>query len=92
MKIYQRDIILRGHHDGTLAQLTVIRLPRSWYAVVWHCDELYQSFDQPMTDKNRPAFELFDDDDYFLGHVRLVADFEIGVEYDYCDDYSTHTH
>lgn len=86
MKIYQRDIILRGNHDRTPALLTAIRLPQSWYAVVWHSDELYSSFSQSLTDKNRDVFHHFNDADYFFGHVRMFAEFQDGVEFDYCHD------
>jgi hypothetical protein len=86
MRLYQRAIILRGEHDGLLAQLTAIRLPRSWYAVVWHSKEIYKSFDQPITPPNSTVFACFEDDDFFLGHIRLVGDAQCGVEFDFVEE------
>lgn len=81
MREYEREIFIMNHGPISLAQLKVIRLPTSWYAVIWEGPERYASFSQERTALNG-GFAHLDDDD-FLDRVRLVAGFTHGISFDY---------
>jgi hypothetical protein len=80
---YERHIFITNHDPVALARLWVIRLPTSWYAVIWEGRERYVSFSQDRTELNG-GHEHLDDDD-FLDRVRLVASFTQGIDFDYAE-------
>jgi hypothetical protein len=87
MREYWRNIVLRdAEHDGVFASLKIIRLPDSWYAVVWSSEDLYQSMGQPLIGERLGRFRVpRDDDAEFLDHVRHVFTFVGGVPFDWSD-------
>ncbi|TDX76223.1 hypothetical protein EDE05_117105 [Neorhizobium sp. R1-B] len=83
MREYDLPIIVTNHGPAASAQLKVIRLPTSWYAVVWESPKRYASFSQDRTELNGGHEHLSDND--FLGRVRLVASFAHGIDFDYSE-------
>lgn len=83
MREYDLPIIVTNHGPPASALLKVIRLPTSWYAVVWENPERYASFSQDRTELNGGHEHL--GDDAFLNRVRLVASFTQGIDYDYAE-------
>ncbi len=81
MQEYELPIVVTNQGPATPALLKVIRLPASWYAVIWESPERYASFDQERTELNGGFAHLNDDD--FLDRVRLVASFTQGINFDY---------
>ncbi|KAB0459780.1 hypothetical protein [Agrobacterium radiobacter] len=81
MQEYERDIFIMNHGPIAPARLKVIRLPTSWYGVIWESPERYASFSQDRTTLNAGHEHLNDDD--FLDRVRLVASFTQGISFDY---------
>ena len=81
MREYERPIFIMNHGPVALARLKVIRLPTSWYAVIWESPDRYASFSQDRTELNGGHEHLSDDD--FLDRVRLVASFTQGINFDY---------
>lgn len=81
MREYDLPIIVTNHGPAASALLKVIRLPTSWYAVIWEGPERYASFSQDRTELNGGHEHLGDDD--FLDRVRLVASFTQGINFDY---------
>lgn len=81
MQEYTRDIFIMNHGPISLARLKVIRLPHSWYAVIWESPDRYASFSQDRTQLNG-GHEHLDDDD-FLDRVRLVASCTQGIDFDF---------
>ncbi|MFG1477553.1 hypothetical protein V5F53_02680 [Xanthobacter sp. V4C-4] len=76
MKEYEQDIYINGYGKG---RLKVIRLPNSWFAVIWKDPENYLSLSQDRTENK--IFEHHSDK-YFLGHVRMVAGITQGIDFD----------
>ncbi|PYE29059.1 hypothetical protein C8J32_101922 [Rhizobium sp. PP-CC-3A-592] len=83
MRQYDLPIIVTNHSLPTSALLKVIRLPTSWYAVVWENPERYASFSQGRTELNGCYEHL--GDEAFLNRVRLVVSFTQGIDYDYAE-------
>lgn len=81
MREYERQILVTNHGPASSAMLKVIRLPKSWYAVIWESPERYASFSQDQTELNGGHEHLNGDD--FLDHVRLVASFSQGIDFDF---------
>ncbi len=46
MQEYERDIFVTNHGPIALARLKVIRLPTSWYAVIWRAQIGTPRFDR----------------------------------------------
>lgn len=84
MQEYELPIVVINQGPAAPALLKVIRLPTSWYAVVWESPERYASFSQDRTTLNGGHEHLNDDD--FLNHVRLFATFAQGISFDYEED------
>ena len=80
MREYERDIFVINHGLAAIAKLKVIRLPTSWYAVIWESPERYASFSQDRTELNGGHDHLDNDD--FLDRVRLVSSFTQGIDFD----------
>jgi len=81
MQEYGLPIIVTNHGPAASAWLKVIRLPTSWYAVIWESPERYASFEQERTELNGGFAHLSDRD--FLDRVRLVSSFTQGIDFDY---------
>lgn len=81
MQVYDRQIAVTHHGDVFLAQLKVIRLPGSWYAVIWDSPERYASFSQTPP-VGSEGFEHMSDRD-FLHRVQLVAGFSQGIDFEF---------
>lgn len=80
MREYDLRIVVTNHGPAAPARLKVIRLPTSWYAIIWESPERYASFDQERTELNGGHEHLSDDD--FLDRVRLVASFTQGIDFE----------
>lgn len=52
MQEYERQIIITNQGLPSEARLKIIRLPTSWYAVIWENSKRYSSFSQDRTDRN----------------------------------------
>lgn len=83
MQVYDRQIAVTNQGDVSHAQLTVIRLPGSWYAVIWESPERYASFSQNPPSGSK-GFERMCDRD-FLYRVQLVASFSQGIDFEFED-------
>ncbi|AQS62616.1 hypothetical protein AGRHK599_LOCUS257 [Rhizobium rhizogenes] len=81
MREYERQIVITTHGVLAAAVLKVIRLPGSWYAVIWENPERYASFTQDKSPRNG-GFEHMTDRD-FLDRVQLVASFTQGIDFDF---------
>ncbi len=81
MKEYERQIVITNQGALAAAVLKVIRLPGSWYAVIWENPERYASFSQNTSPRNG-GFEHMSDRD-FLDRVQLVASFTQGIDFDF---------
>jgi hypothetical protein len=81
MQEYERQIFITNHGPVALARLKVVRLPTSWFAVIWESLERYASFSQDRTDRNGGHEHLSDRD--FLDRVRLVSSFTQGIDFEY---------
>ncbi|NTH46623.1 hypothetical protein G6K98_15955 [Agrobacterium rhizogenes] len=81
MREYERKIVVTSHGPAFEALLKVIRLPNSWYAVIWTSPEKYKAISQDATPKNGGFAHMHDSQ--FLGQVQLVAGFSFGIEFDY---------
>ncbi|KAA0698605.1 hypothetical protein DTW90_12490 [Neorhizobium sp. P12A] len=81
MQEYERHIIITNQGPIASARLKVIRLPTSWYGVVWESAGRYASFSQDRTDLNGGFAHLSDRD--FLDRVQLVASFTQGIDFDF---------
>ena len=83
MQVYDCRIAVTNQGDISPAQLKIIRLPGSWYAVIWESPERYASFSQaPPFDSE--AFQHMSDGD-FLARVQLVAGFTQGIDFEFED-------
>lgn len=83
MQVYDHQIAVTNQGDIFPAQLKVIRLPGSWYAVIWENPERYASFSQDKSPRNG-GFEHMSDRD-FLDRVQLVASFTQGLDFEFED-------
>ncbi|MGO7637586.1 hypothetical protein [Rhizobium leguminosarum] len=81
MQEYERQVIITNQGPTSRARLKVIRLPASWYAVIWETPERYASFSQDRTEKN--GGHEHTSDDAFLARVQLVAGFTLGIDFEY---------
>lgn len=81
MQEYKRNIVVTNQGALAAAVLKVIRLPGSWYAVVWESAERYASFTQDKSPRNG-GFEQMSDRD-FLDRVQLVASFTQGIDFEF---------
>lgn len=81
MKEYERQITLVNQGLPAHARLRVIRLPTSWYAVIWENQDRYASVSQDRSDRNGGHEHLTDDE--FLARVQLVASFVQGIDFLY---------
>lgn len=81
MQEYERQILVTNNGPASSAMLKVIRLPKSWYAVIWESPERYASFSQDRTELNG-GHEHLDDED-FLDRVQLVASITQGIHFDF---------
>lgn len=81
MQEYKLPIVVTNQGPAAPALLKVIRLPTSWYAVVWESPDRYASFDQKRTELNGGFAHLNDRD--FLGRVQLVASFSQGIDFEF---------
>lgn len=81
MREYDLPIIVTNHGPAASAWLKIIRLPTSWFAVIWESPERYASFSQDRTEKNGGHEHLNDRD--FLDRVRLVSSFTQGIDFEY---------
>lgn len=81
MREYERDIFIMNHGPISFPRLKVIRLPTSWYAVIWESPDRYASFSQDRTELNGGHAHL--DDDHFLDRIRLVASVTQGIDFDF---------
>ncbi|WP_127618637.1 hypothetical protein [Sinorhizobium medicae] len=79
MQEYERSITVINQGLPTKAALKVIRLPTSWYGVVWENRERYATFSQDRTDLNGGHEHMTDDE--FLNRVQLVASFMRGIDF-----------
>jgi hypothetical protein len=81
MKEYERQIVITNQGEPTSATLKVIRLPGSWYAVIWENPERYASFTQNASPRNGGFWHMTDR--AFLNRVQLVASFNQGIDFDF---------
>jgi hypothetical protein len=81
MQEYNLPIIVTNHGPAFSALLKVIRLPGSWYAVIWENAERYSAFDQERTELNGGFAHLSDRD--FLDRVQLVASCTQGIDFEF---------
>ncbi|MDR6820235.1 hypothetical protein J2X76_005432 [Neorhizobium sp. 2083] len=79
MQEYERPITIINQGLPAKAALKVIRLPTSWYAVIWERRERYSAFSQDRTDHNGGHEHMSDDE--FLSRVQLVSSFVQGVDF-----------
>jgi len=81
MQEYEREILITNQGPAAPARLKVIRLPTSWFAVIWENSERYASFSQDRTELNGGFAHLSDRD--FLDRVQLVASFTQGIDFEF---------
>lgn len=79
MQEYKRSVTIINQGLPAKATLKVIRLPGSWYGVLWENEERYISFSQDKSDRNGGHAHMSDDE--FLSRVQLVASFVQGVDF-----------
>jgi hypothetical protein len=79
MQEYERQVVVINHGKIFHALLKVIRLPQSWYAVLWDSAERYVSFSQSASELNGGFVNISDRD--FLDRVQLVASFTQGIDF-----------
>lgn len=84
MQEYELPIVVTNHGPGASALLKVIRLPTSWYAVVWESTERYASFSQEKTDLNGGFAHMSARE--FLDRVQVVAAFTSGITFEWGED------
>ncbi len=81
MQEYERQILVTNQGPAAPALLKVVRLPASWYAVIWESAERYAAFSQDRTELNGGFVHLSDRD--FLDRVQLVASFTRGIDFQF---------
>ncbi|WP_086082451.1 hypothetical protein [Rhizobium etli] len=79
MQEYERPITIVNQGLPAKAALKVIRLPTSWYAVIWESRDHYVSFSQDRTGHNGGHEHMSEDE--FLSRVQLVSSFVQGVDF-----------
>ncbi len=79
MQEYERPITIVNQGLPAKATLKVIRLPRSWYAVIWENRERYAAVSQDRTDMNGGHEHMTDKE--FLSRVQLVASFVQSIDF-----------
>lgn len=84
MKEYERQITIINHGLPVKARLKVVRLPKSWYGVIWVSPQRYASVSQDRTDANGGHEHMTDDE--FLCRVQLVSSFVQGIDFLYDPD------
>ncbi|CAK7257007.1 MAG: hypothetical protein M9955_26400 [Rhizobiaceae bacterium] len=77
---YQRLIKIKGELGDSSGLLRAIRLPGSWYAVIWEHSKRYASMNQDITAQNGVG-DMTDDE--FLFHVQRVFWFTFGIDFIY---------
>ncbi|MGO8422533.1 hypothetical protein ACC772_20075 [Rhizobium ruizarguesonis] len=76
---YERSITIINQGLPSKAVLKVIRLPTSWYAVIWESKERYAAVCQDRSEQNGGHAHMTDDQ--FLSRVQLVASFVQGIDF-----------
>ncbi|ANK89645.1 MULTISPECIES: hypothetical protein [unclassified Rhizobium] len=76
---YERSITIINQGLPSKAVLKVIRLPTSWYAVIWESKERYAAVCQDRSEQNGGHGHMTDDQ--FLNRVQLVASFVQGIDF-----------
>ena len=84
MQEYELPIVVTNQGPATPALLKVIRLPKSWYAVVWKSAERYASFSQEKTELNGGFAHMNARE--FLDRVQLVAAFTHDINFEWGED------
>ncbi|MFC3163280.1 hypothetical protein [Ciceribacter thiooxidans] len=84
MQEYDLPIVVTNHGSAAPALLKVIRLPTSWYAVIWESAERYASFSQERTALNGGFAHMNARE--FLDRVQLVASFTHGISFEWGED------
>ena len=79
MQEYECQITIINQGFPSQARLKVIRLPASWYAVIWENKDRYASFSQDRTDTSGGHEHMTEDE--FLSRVQLVASFVRGIDF-----------
>lgn len=79
MQDYERQITIVNQGLPSKARLKVIRLPASWFAVIWESRDRYASFSQDRTDTNGGHEHMTDDE--FLSRVQLVSSIVRGIDF-----------
>jgi hypothetical protein len=81
MQEYQRSVTITNQGPPSRATLKVIRLPGSWYGVIWESRDRYLSISQDKTEVNGGHEHMRDEE--FLSRVQFVAGFRFGVEFEF---------
>ncbi|MBY3589481.1 hypothetical protein HJA87_06230 [Rhizobium bangladeshense] len=81
MREYERQILVTSEGPAFAATLKAIRLPGSWYAVLWESPARYATFSQDRTELNGGFDHLSDRD--FLDRVQLVASVTGAIEFEF---------
>lgn len=79
MQEYERPITIINQGLPAKATLKIIRLPTSWYAVIWESRDRYAAVSQDRTDINGGHEHMTDED--FLSRVQLVASIVQGIDF-----------
>lgn len=79
MQEYERHITIINQGLPANAALKVIRLPGSWYAVIWESRDRYAAVSQDRTDINGGHEHMTDQE--FLSRVQLVASIVSGIDF-----------
>lgn len=79
MQEYERPITIINQGLPAKAALKIIRLPTSWYAVIWESRDRYAAVSQDRTDVNGGHEHMTDEE--FLSRVQLVASFVQGIDF-----------
>lgn len=81
MQEYERTVTIINQGLPAKAALKVIRLPTSWYGVIWENRGRYATISQDRTDLNGGHEHMTDDE--FLSRVQLVASLVQGIDFLY---------
>lgn len=79
MQEYERPITIINQGLPAKAALKIIRLPTSWYAVIWESRDRYAAVSQDRTDVNGGHEHMTDEE--FLSRVQLVASIVSGIDF-----------
>ncbi len=80
VKEYGLTVHVTSHGEPFPARLKIIRLPGSWYAVLWESPERYASSSQDQTPKNGGFAHMTDAE--FMDRVRLVIWWTQGIAFE----------